>query len=194
MTAHTKLRMTADEFIPWAMNQPKRYELVEGEVVAMSPERVGHAETKGNVYVAMREAIRVAGVPCRAYPDGVSVRIGAKTVYEPDAMVRCGEPVDAEMVEINDPVIVVEVASPSSQAVDVGTKLDDYFRLPSLRHYLVVKTRNRTVIHHARGDDGRIETRIVSAGPLAMDPPRIAVEVESFFAADTPPSLCTLRI
>ena len=44
MAAITKLRMTADEFIPWAMNQPKRYELVGGEVVAMSPERVGHTE------------------------------------------------------------------------------------------------------------------------------------------------------
>ena len=46
MTAVTKLRMTADEFIPWAMNQPKRYELVGGEVVAMSPERVGHTEAR----------------------------------------------------------------------------------------------------------------------------------------------------
>ena len=41
MTAVTKLRMNADEFIAWAMNQPKgqRYELVGGEVVAMAPER-----------------------------------------------------------------------------------------------------------------------------------------------------------
>ena len=74
MTAVTKLRMTADEFIPWAMNQPKRYELVGGEVVAMSPERVGHTESKGNVYVALREAIQTTGVSCRAYTDGLAVR------------------------------------------------------------------------------------------------------------------------
>jgi Uma2 family endonuclease len=183
MTAHTKLRMTADEFMPWAMNQPKRYELVGGEVVAMSPERVGHTESKGNVYFALRQAIQARGVPCQAYTDGMTVRIDKSTVYEPDACVRCGEPLDSEVLEINDPVIVVEVASPSSQAVDVGTKLDDYFRVPSVRHYLIVKIRNRTVIHHERGDDGRIETRIVRSGTLVMHPPGIAVEVESFFKA-----------
>jgi Uma2 family endonuclease len=182
MTAVTKLRMTADEFIPWAMGQPKRYELVEGEVVAMSPERAGHARAKYRIWTALREALRRGGLPCEAFGDGVAVRIDAKTVYEPDALVRCGEPVDDEAVEINDPAIVVEVASPSSQSIDVGTKLDDYFRLPSVRHYLIVKTRSRTVIHHERGEDGRIETRIVRAGALAMDPPGLTVQIESFFA------------
>ena len=182
MTDHAKLRMTADEFIPWAMNQPKRYELVGGEVVAMSPERVGHTESKGNIYVALRQAIQSAGLPSRAYTDGLAVRIDKDTVYEPDACVRCGEPLDRNTVEISDPVIVVEVVSPSSQSVDAGAKLDDYFRLPSVRHYLIVRDEVRTAIHHERMDDGRIETRIVRSGTLAIDPPGIAVEVESFFA------------
>jgi Uma2 family endonuclease len=184
MTAVTKLRMNADEFIAWAMTQPKgkRYELVGGEVVAMSPEHVEHSEIKGNVYLALREAIRAAGVPCRAYPDGLAIRIDRSTIYEPDALVRCGSPIDGAAVEINDPMIVVEVASPSTQTVDAGAKLDDYFKLPSVRHYLIVKVRNRNVIHHARDDDGRIETRVVGSGPLALDPPGITVKVESFFA------------
>jgi Uma2 family endonuclease len=96
--------------------------------------------------------------------------------------VRCGEPVDDAVVEINDPVIVAEVVWPSSQSVDVGAKLDDYFRLPSVRHYLVIRTTNRTVIHHARAEDGRIETRIVRSGTLVMEPPGSSVEVERLFA------------
>lgn len=182
MTAVTKPRMTADEFIAWAMNQPRRYELVGGEVVAMSPERVGHVESKGNVYMALRQALRAASATCRAYTDGVSVRIDANTVHEPDALVRCGEPLHEDAVEINDPVIVVEVVSPSTEALDTGGKLEAYFRLPSVRHYLIVSTKRASVIHHIRMDDGRIETRIVRAGPLALDPPGIVVEVESFFA------------
>ena len=63
-----------------------------------------------------------------------------------------------------------------------GAKLDDYFRLPSVRHYLIVEMKNRTVIHHERKSDGRIETGIVRSGTLVMDPPGIAVEVEGFFA------------
>jgi len=182
MTAHTRLRMTADEFIPWAMNQPKRYELASGEVVAMSPERAGHARAKALVWRSLSDALRERALPCEAFSDGMSVRVDARTVYEPDALVRCGEPVDDAAVELNDPIIVVEVVSPSSRSLDVGAKLDDYFRLPSVRHYLIVKTKNRTVIHHERKSDGRIETRIVRSGTLAMDPPGIAVEVEGFFA------------
>jgi Uma2 family endonuclease len=181
MTAVTKLRMNADEFIAWAISQPKRYELIGGEVIAMSPERVEHSEIKGNVYLALRKAIRAAGVACRAYPDGLAVRIDRSTIYEPDALVRCGPPIDGAAVELNDPMIVVEVTSPSTQTVDAGAKLDDYFKLVSVRHYLIVKVRNRSVIHHARDDHGRIETRVVSSGPLALEPPGITVEVESLF-------------
>ena len=91
------------------------------------------------------------------------------------------ELVAGEVVEIDDPVIVVEVVSPSSVAVDKGAKLEDYFRLPSVRHYLIVRTRKRTVIHHARAEGDRIETRIVRSGALHLDPPGLTVEVESFF-------------
>ena len=62
MSAPAPARMTADEFIAWAMQQPEgqRYELVAGEVVGMAPERVGHARFNGRVYVALERAIRTA--------------------------------------------------------------------------------------------------------------------------------------
>ena len=175
--------MNADEFIAWAMEQPRgrRYELVGGEVIAMAPEQLEHTEAKGAVYRALHEAIRAAGISCRAYTEGPTVRVDPTTAYQPDCLVRCGVPLDPTGVEIVDPIIVVEVASPSTQALDAGAKLDNYFRLPSVRHYLIVKVKNRSVIHHARRDDGSIETRIVGSGPLGLDPPGITVKVESFF-------------
>ena len=63
-------RMTVDEFIPWAMAQPRgRYELIDGEVVMMGPERLIHVRA------------------CEAMGDGVTVRIDERTAYEPDALV-----------------------------------------------------------------------------------------------------------
>lgn len=59
----------------------------------------------------------------------MSVCIGETTVYEPDTLVRCGQPVADDTIEISDPIIVVEVVSPSSQSIDTGAKLADYFRL-----------------------------------------------------------------
>ncbi len=47
-------RMTSDEFLAWAMEQPEgyRYELVAGEIVGMAPERAAHTRTKGRIYSA----------------------------------------------------------------------------------------------------------------------------------------------
>jgi Uma2 family endonuclease len=163
-------RMNADEFIPWAITQPEehRYELVAGEVVAMSPERAGHNKGKLAAVLALREAIRNAGLPCRAYTDGMAVRVDASTVCEPDALVRCGKRFDLEAVEVTDPVIVVEVISPSTDKVDTTQKLADYFRLASVQHYLIVNTSRRSVVHHQRDGKGGISTRITASGRLAL--------------------------
>lgn len=183
MSATAIPRMTADEFLTWAEQQPdgQRYELVAGEVVAMASERAVHSRIKGRFYEAMVQAIRRGRLPCEAFPDGMAVRIDAATVYEPDALVRCGPPLDDQAIEVRDPMIVVEVVSPSSHKRDTGSKLADYFRLPSLRHYLIVKTENRVVIHHGRDDAGTIVTRIVYDGAIRLDPP--GLDLTDLFAA-----------
>ena len=63
-----------------------------------------------------------------------------------------------------------------------GLKLADYFRIPSLRHYLIVDTDSQVVIHHRRDEEGRIEVRIVHDGPLTLDPPGLAIDVRDIFA------------
>ena len=183
MTEPASKRMTADAFIDWAMAQPTgRYELVAGEVVAMSPQAVAHALVKGAVWDVLARAIRDAGVAGEVFPNGPSVVIDDATVYEPDALLRCGAPVDRDMIRISDPVVVVEVLSPSTQAADLGGKLEGYFRLASLRHYLIVKTATRSVIHHWRDDAGELRTAIRTGGALALDPPGLRLDVEALFA------------
>ena len=182
MTLPKPLRMSADDFLAWAMEQEGRFELASGEVVAMAPERAAHARAKAAAWLALRDAIRGAGLPCEAFADGMAVRINDKTVYEPDATVRCGPRLDDDAVEFSDPVVVVEVLSPSTRARDAGAKLADYFRLPTVRHYLLLRTDTRSAIHHARGADGVITTAILTEGELRLDPPGIAVALEAVFA------------
>ena len=179
-------RMTSDEFIAWVMEGPDagRCELVDGEVVAMAPERLAHARVKARVLRALEDAIAGRALPCEALPDGVSVEIDAATVYEPDALLRCGEPLDGETAKVVDPVVVVEVRSPSTAGRDAGVKLGDYFRIPSVRHYLILDTRRRTVVHHARGaEPGKIETRVLRDGVLRLDPPSIELDIARLFPA-----------
>lgn len=181
MGVQPKTRMTVDAFLAWADGRDGRYELVDGEVVAMSPERVRHAETKAAAFDALRAAIRKNMLPCRALIDGVAVRIDAHTSYVPDALVYCGKPADLDATEVA-PVIVVEVVSPSSRSVDTNRKLTGYFRVPSVMHYLVLDPGGPLVIHHSRDGTGGIAARILSVGTLDLDPPGLTLAVVDLFA------------
>ena len=168
-------RFTADEFMAWAAEQATgRFELADGIVVAMAPERVGHSLAKVDTMIALRAAIKARDLACEALPDGVSVRIDEQTVYEPDALVRCGPRTSRDATEATDPIIVVEVASPSSRGIDAGVKLAGYFSLPSVRHYLIVDTDRRIVIHHRRDEKGAISVRISAAVRLPSTPVPLA--------------------
>ena len=176
-------KMTVDEFLAWLDEGPEgaRYELVAGEVVAMAPERVAHARLKAAVWLALRDGVRALGLTCEALPDGITVKIDEYTAYEPDAVVHFGEPLPDDALLVPEPVIVVEVLSPSTRARDAGAKLDDYFRLPSVHHYLLVKTERRSLIHHRRGEDGTIGTRIVTSGLLTLDPPGLSLDLDDLY-------------
>lgn len=183
MTALTKPRMTVDEFLSWAKNEPGRHELFRGEVHAMSPEGVGHAERKGAVYTALAMAIRQRGLPCHALPDGATVRIHNTTAYEPDALVYRGDKLSPEAIEVPNPIIIGEVLSPSTRRVDVSLKLIGYFRLPSVAHYLIVDPAQPSIIHHARQANGDILTRIVNGGSITLDPPGIEIALSDIYGA-----------
>src|SRR5215510_1811375 len=114
-------RMTVHEFLTWASAQPRgRYELVRGEVVRIAPERALRNVVKSEVYAALRDAIKRAGLPCKAYGDGMTVVIDNEHAREPDAAVQCGVPFKPKSMILEAPLIVVEVVSPSSERDDTG--------------------------------------------------------------------------
>jgi Uma2 family endonuclease len=160
--------MGADDFISWATDRPEggRWELFCGEPVAMAPERAGHARAKLRIARLLEDAVRQAGLPCEVFVDGMAVQVDEKTVYEPDVLLRWGPPLPDDAVKVMDPLIVVEIVSPSSTSRDTGIKLADYVPVPSLRHYVIVRIKDGILIHHARTDTGDILTRIVHDGRL----------------------------
>jgi Uma2 family endonuclease len=182
MSSAAEKKMSVDEFFAWAEGREGRWELHDGHPVAMSPERVLHAETKGMAFLALKRAIERAGVPCRAVPDGAAVRIAARTAFEPDATVYCGPRLPPQAIEIPAPVIVVEVLSPSTEGRDHRVKLRGYFSLPSVQHYLILDPDTRTLIRHKRGQGDIIETRILGEGLLRLEPPSIETAVADMFA------------
>jgi Uma2 family endonuclease len=172
--------LTREEFRHWAQSQKGRYERIGGEPVAMSPERAQHVRVKSRVWAALDRAIRAQGLPCEALADGMSVEIDEDTDYEPDAVVNCGPPVSNDAIAAPNPVIVVEVVPPSTESIDLADKLADYFRVPSIEHYLIFRARRREVIHHHRRG-AEIVTRVINLGTVALDPPGISIDLADIY-------------
>jgi len=177
-----KASMTATEFLTWQETQAgdQRHELLSGEAIAMAPERNRHNLVKTACHRALEDGVRAAGLDCTVLGDGASVVVSDNDVYEPDALVQCGAPIDLDATTVPTPTILVEVLSPSTSGVDAGGKLFGYFQLPSVEHYLIIDPVKRVIIHHARAGSG-VETALLREGIVRLNPPGIEFSVVSCF-------------
>jgi Uma2 family endonuclease len=174
--------MNVDDYLAWPQEHPGRYELSDGQVIAMPPEGAGRAAVEFAVQTALLAGIRAGGLPCHMLPDGMTVRVDETTANEPDALVYCGTKLEPSALEVPAPIIVVEVLSPSTRRIDASAKLAGYFRVPSVAHYLIVDKNKPLVLHHARGEGDMILTHIVTQGTIELDPPGLAVTLTDIYA------------
>jgi Uma2 family endonuclease len=176
-------RMSVAEFLVWAEAHDKgRFELIDGQPVAMAPERAEHVAAKLRATNSLAAAVQRGGVRCEAFVEGLAVVVDGSTSYLPDALVNCGEPVAPDVMIAPNPVIVVEVLSPSTRSIDTTVKLAGYFRVASLAHYLIVDLGQRHVVHYRRQADGTVTVTVIAEGDIALEPPGISIAVASLLA------------
>ena len=176
MNVALRRAMTVDEYLAWSEAQSERWrtELINGQVVAMAPERVAHNRIKIAALLTLRQAVAAARLPCEVLTDGVGVRIDDHTAYEPDALVHCGDRLPGDIMIVPSPIIIVEILSPTTRHTDTSAKLIGYFKLPSVAHYLIIDPDARTATHYTR--DGTAD--LLGGGPLRLDPPGLDLTVE----------------
>jgi Uma2 family endonuclease len=104
-------------------------------------------------------------------------------MYVPDALVYCGPKLPKDMLEVPNPVILVEVASPSTRRFDDSVKLNGYFSLPGVHHSLLLDPEGPPVIHHRRQPDGTVLRSPIHEGPLMLSPPGIETTVAEMLGA-----------
>lgn len=177
-------------FLDWAQGIKGRWELDQGIPVQMQSERIAHLRAKGRAYAAFSAALAKGDLSCEALPDGASVVTQRDSVYIPDAMIRCGDSLSDDTIIIPDPVIIVEVLSPSNSLIEMTTKIDGYFTLPSVAWVLLVNTQTRVIHSYARGDNALILRRHVEGQALALDPPGITLAVDDLLPVkeEAPPN------
>ncbi len=151
--AAAKTPMTAQQFLFWDAHEPLRHEFVRGDVFAMAGAEERHVTVAGNVYVALRAHLR--GTPCRTFITDMKLRVEAADCYfYPDVMVTCSGVDAADPLIKREPVLVVEVLSPSTAAYDRGDKFAAYRLLSSLREVLLVDPDSRRCDLYRKGADG----------------------------------------
>lgn len=195
MIALPKHKMTVDEFLAWSEALPKeagRFELWDGEVIekrgaagSMNAERSQHWRIKGAMYRALYDALVRSGLAGDVAVEGPTVRFSPHKAAEPDVIVYFGEPVPQSAVEVPNPAIVVEVLSPSTAKLDLSWKLEAYFTLPSVEHYLIIDPDKPLLIQHSRSTSDALVTRLHHdpAKVLRLDPPGLEIDVSEVLAA-----------
>lgn len=181
MTIAIRRPLTVEDYVAWAgaQSERQRTELINGQIVAMAPERVEHGEVKLAAAIALQSAVARAGLDCHALGDGMTVRIDEHTAYEPDALVYCGPRLARGSMIVPTPIVIVEVLSPATAHTDTSAKLIGYFKLPSVMHYLVLDPATRSVTHHARDR----APAVLTSGQLLLEPPGLELLIEDLLGS-----------
>jgi Uma2 family endonuclease len=170
---------TLEEFRAWHDHQPDVWEFIDGVPKLMAPGSKTHTLLKSRVGRLLGSALD--GTACEALVDGAIVEVEGSSLI-PDVVVTCS-PMDFATPRVDEPVIIVEILSPSNEGDDTGRKLSLYLKIPSLRHYLVIHQDRRQIVHHERRDDlgGAFLTNIAPSDPLRLDPPGIDLALAAVY-------------
>ena len=149
-----------DAFIAAYGEKDVRYEMHDGEVFAMAGGSPNHGAISLSAAVALRLRARPRG--CTTYGSDVYVRPDDddKSAMLPDAFVRCGPPLPSGQRYIGDPLVVVEVLSPSTMSFDRGDKLRRYQKFPSLHHVILLYQDEYRAEMWTRPPEGSVDTDV----------------------------------
>ena len=142
--------LTVEEYLAFEETASARHEYVCGHVYAMTGATKRHNRIAFNIARKLDDAAE--GTPCRIYIEAVKLRVARDVIYYPDVMVA-REPDDDPLIE-NNPCLVVEIVSPSTEGTDRREKLLAYRNLAGLGAYLVVDQDLRRVEHYFRDPAG----------------------------------------
>ena len=189
MNALLPTRLTVDEFLRWSLAQERgRYELESGKIIVMQAENARHTKTKQRVYSALAAAIKRAGLPFYAMPDGPTVRIGIDRAYEPDALMAPLPEVEDDALEIPNPIAVFEVLSPAPASMqrDLSIKVEGYGHVATIEHYVIIDPVERHVLHYRRRGNSLAPPAAATEGTLRLDPPGLEIPVDAMLVPPAP--------
>ncbi|MEE2951531.1 MAG: Uma2 family endonuclease [Pseudomonadota bacterium] len=138
------------DFFAWQERQEELYELVDGLPVRMTTcASKRHDQAIGNSLTALRS--RLKGRPCRPFTTAAAIETISGQIRRADIGVECGA-ADHSFHLVAEPKVVFEMLSRPTRYFDRVIKLEEYRRLASLRHIVIVEVEELGVLHISRPD------------------------------------------
>jgi Uma2 family endonuclease len=150
MTQALEKPMSLEEYLEFERKSEERHEYVDGHVLAMAGEKRTHNKI-GRRFVRLLEEIAEAK-KCEVVFENVKIRTRGTRYRYPDFAVSCDPGDDPYFLE--NPCLIVEVLSSSTEHTDYGKKFNEYTGLPSLQRYVLVSSDEKFILVYKRvGED-----------------------------------------
>jgi Uma2 family endonuclease len=170
--------VSVEEYLRIEEASELRHEYVSGVLYAMTGGTKRHSSIVGNLYVAVRAEARRR--ECEIYPGDVKVQVDSERIYYPDLIVAC-DPDDRDPLISRSPCLIIEVLSPSTEAIDRREKASAFRTLASLRSYLIVFQDEVRVEHYYRDDRNGWNLEFVTEGAVTLRCPPMDLQLDDIY-------------
>jgi Uma2 family endonuclease len=152
MASVPKVPLTPEEYLAIEREAETKSEYVNGEVFAMAGASTPHNRIATDVVSELN--FQLKGRNCEVFGSDMRIKVSPRMYTYADAVVVCGEPVIADLDNLVNPTLIVEVLSPSTEGYDRGRKFAKYRNIESFREYLLI-AQDRCHVDHYLLKDGQ---------------------------------------
>lgn len=146
--------VTPAEYLAFEREAEDRHEYYKGEIYLMSGASFKHNVIEDNVRVLIGSYLK--GKKCRSFGSNLRVHVPKNTLYTyPDILIVCEDPkfVDGEFDTLLNPVVLIEILSPSTGNYDRGAKFDLYREIETLKEYILIDSSLVRIINYIKNED-----------------------------------------
>ena len=165
MASHPITKLTEEEYLAIDRAADVRSEYIAGEIYAMAGASLNHIRLQGNTFGELYVALRNSD--CQVCGSDFRVRTSASHSHlYPDVSVFCGKPqlADGRADILLNPIVIIEVLSPSTESFDRGLKFRHYRSIESLKDYILIDQTQVLIEHYTR--HGQVEWNVTYAQEL----------------------------
>ncbi|MBL8211233.1 MAG: Uma2 family endonuclease [Bryobacterales bacterium] len=183
MAANQIPYITEEQYLELERKSDVRHEYYRGEMFAMSGGTGDHSFLAAELISELRFALRGS---CRVATSDLKIYVPSTGLYTyPDISVTCEKPsyLDKSNDTLLNPLVVVEVLSPSSGSYDRGEKFRQYQTVPSIKTYILVSCDRMRIETYTRGTGATWIYRAYDGADavLEIEEPAVSIPLQSIY-------------